>query len=88
MNKSRSIGHATIIVLVLLYISTSVNYAFKWSLISSVLIDNSQNIWTKYLRLEGGDITTTLGLSITALVCTILADYTIVRVYIHCRPLL
>ncbi|PBL00078.1 hypothetical protein ARMGADRAFT_1024142 [Armillaria gallica] len=78
MNKSRPIGHATIIVLVLLYISTSMNYAFQWSLISSVFIDNSQNIWTKYVRLEGGDITATLGLSITALVCTILADSTII----------
>ncbi|KAK0466018.1 uncharacterized protein EV420DRAFT_806906 [Desarmillaria tabescens] len=71
-------GKAIVAIIIILHILTSINLAFQWSYMRSTLVDNAQNLWTKYLRIyKAGDISF-LATGITSTVCTILADSTMI----------
>ncbi|KAK0500970.1 hypothetical protein EDD18DRAFT_786092 [Armillaria luteobubalina] len=76
--NSRPNGKAMVAVIVLLHILTTINFAFQWAYTRSILVDNAQDLLTKFVRIfEAGD-TSFLETGITSAVCTILADSTMI----------
>ncbi|KAK0465881.1 uncharacterized protein EV420DRAFT_798892 [Desarmillaria tabescens] len=84
-NKSRPIKQALTIIIALLYIITTVDLAFDWSVVRSVFIDHGQSFWTMFLFYTQPDSWISLVTGITSTVATILADITIIwRCWIVC----
>ncbi|PBK61406.1 hypothetical protein ARMSODRAFT_1025725 [Armillaria solidipes] len=77
-NKSQHIGRVMVVIIILLHIVTTVNFAVNWSDIHSRFVDHGQSFWTKYLAAYDPTIIITLGEGIMAAICTILADTTII----------
>ncbi|KAK0209169.1 hypothetical protein DFS33DRAFT_1451888 [Desarmillaria ectypa] len=74
-SKSQHIGQAMIVVIILIYIATSVNSILSWPLISSRFTFHGQNIWTRYLWATRDDNTlNSVGLGTTGIICNILTD--------------
>ncbi|KAK0480797.1 hypothetical protein IW261DRAFT_1143475 [Armillaria novae-zelandiae] len=73
--ESRSIGRRVmVVIIVLLFIVTTINFGFNWFYISSAFIDNGQSFWSTYSVLVfSGNIY--LGMGITGAINTILADF-------------
>ncbi|KAK0466131.1 uncharacterized protein EV420DRAFT_811202 [Desarmillaria tabescens] len=67
-----------VIVITLLYIVTTINFALAWLSICSLYINHGQSIWTKYQFYTIPTALVTLGSGISATICTILADSTII----------
>ncbi|KAK0184709.1 hypothetical protein F5146DRAFT_1169787 [Armillaria mellea] len=69
---------AMVAVIVLLHILTTINFAFQWSYMRSIVVDNAQDLGTKFVRIfEAGD-PFFLETGITSAICTILADSTMI----------
>ncbi|KAK0185109.1 hypothetical protein F5146DRAFT_1144315 [Armillaria mellea] len=76
--NSRPNGKAMVAVIVLLHILTTINFAFQWSYMRSIVVDNAQDLGTKFVRIfEAGD-PFFLETGITSAICTILADSTMI----------
>ncbi|KAK0466021.1 uncharacterized protein EV420DRAFT_1709701 [Desarmillaria tabescens] len=76
MNKSRPIRNIMIIVIVLIYTLTSIEFALDWSFVHSafITVTSGQNFWTVYLKLTYDRDKVVLSIGITGILCTILAD--------------
>lgn len=75
VSKSWRSGQVMVVVVILLYIATFVNFAMDLLLMSSGFISYGPNIWTRYLRAVGNNnIMKSIGLGITGVICNILAD--------------
>ncbi|KAK0479659.1 hypothetical protein IW261DRAFT_1593635 [Armillaria novae-zelandiae] len=73
-NKSRPIRWLTVIITILLYITTMINYAITtWSFLHSIFVVNAQTFWTEF---QGGTDAGALILEagIPSAICSILAD--------------
>ncbi|KAK0479600.1 hypothetical protein IW261DRAFT_1607927, partial [Armillaria novae-zelandiae] len=77
MNENQSIGRATVTVLSLLHIFTTINFAFNWAFICSMFINHGQSLGTKYLVVSSPSMTTVV-MGVTSAMCTILADSTMI----------
>ncbi len=82
MNKTQPIRRAMVLVVVLLHIMTIVNFGLNWAYTDSMFIGNGSNFWTEYLFFSGSNMALEVGMGATSAVCTILADFTMVRVLI------
>ncbi|PBK83558.1 hypothetical protein ARMGADRAFT_1037916 [Armillaria gallica] len=80
MNKSWSIRHTMIAILILLYMLTTVNFALHWSEISSTFINNGQSIWTRYIFYASSRRVIILLGGTASAICTILADSTMLYI--------
>ncbi len=78
MNKSRRTGRALTIIIILLYITTTVDFALTWSYIHSVFVDHGQTLWTKYMSYQTPGMGITIGAATAGAICTVLADSTMV----------
>ncbi|KAG7451925.1 uncharacterized protein BT62DRAFT_271728 [Guyanagaster necrorhizus] len=67
-----------IIVILLLYILTSIGFSFDWPFVHSAFIANGQNFWTIYLRLSDPKAKAVLSIGTTGILCTVLADSVII----------
>ncbi len=79
MNKSRTTGWFMVTITILLYILTITNYGISWYYRYSLFITHGQSFWTSYLA-DTDTYTTFILLSVTSIICTMLAD--IIMVYI------
>ncbi|KAK0501049.1 hypothetical protein EDD18DRAFT_1348498 [Armillaria luteobubalina] len=73
-NRSRHIGWLTVIITILLYITTMINYgAATWAFLHSIFVVNAQSFWTEF---QGGTDAGALILEagIPGAICSILAD--------------
>ncbi|PBK76389.1 hypothetical protein ARMSODRAFT_1078534 [Armillaria solidipes] len=78
-SRSQPVRQVMAIVLTLLYIVTTINFAFGWLYIHLIFVNNGQSLWTKYLSYsDSSGALMTVGSGATAAVCTILADSTII----------
>ncbi|PBK60879.1 hypothetical protein ARMSODRAFT_1026150 [Armillaria solidipes] len=77
MNKSQSTGRAMVMVIGLLHIFTTINFAFNWSFICSTFVNYGQSVWTRYLVAVSPSISVMV-MGATSLMCTILADSTMI----------
>ncbi|KAK0501044.1 hypothetical protein EDD18DRAFT_788412 [Armillaria luteobubalina] len=78
MDKSRSTGRAMITTIILLYISTTIAFAFTWSYIHSMLVVHGQTLWTKYILYQNPGVDITIGATTAGVFSTLLADSTMV----------
>lgn len=79
MNKTRPIGRVMIVVIILLYIVTTVNTALIWFFVRAAFVNNGRNFFTVYLAITTpGIIPGAMGT--TGCICSILADTAIVGV--------
>ncbi len=77
-SKSRRSGRAIVVVIILLYTATFVNFAMDLSLVSSGFTSYG-NIWIRYQRaVRDNDLIESIGLGIASVICNILADSVIV----------
>ncbi|PBK67625.1 hypothetical protein ARMSODRAFT_1020621 [Armillaria solidipes] len=74
INKCWPIRRAMVIVIILLHALITVNFSATWSYIHSAFIQNGQNFWTVYLKLNGADQAVTWEMGITASISAILTD--------------
>ncbi|KAG7451845.1 uncharacterized protein BT62DRAFT_1031075 [Guyanagaster necrorhizus] len=75
--KSQSIGQTMTAIIILLYISSTINFSINWSIINSQFTNNGQSFWTRYLSdYNFGQIM--LGGDIMSATNTILADSTMI----------
>ncbi|PBK93608.1 hypothetical protein ARMGADRAFT_1079907 [Armillaria gallica] len=74
MNKSRRTGRALTIIIILLYIATTIDFALTWSYIHSVFVDHGQTLWTKYMSYQTPGMGITVGAATAGAICTVLAD--------------
>ncbi|KAK0242131.1 hypothetical protein EDD85DRAFT_1020805 [Armillaria nabsnona] len=72
-NKCWPIRRALIIIIIVLYALTTINFAATWSYIQHAFIDNGQSFWTESLKLEVAQAAY-LETGITSSISTILAD--------------
>ncbi|KAK0465982.1 uncharacterized protein EV420DRAFT_804879 [Desarmillaria tabescens] len=72
-NKPQPIGQTMVILVILVYIATTMNFAFSWSHSHSVFVNKGQNLWTKYLAYSTWG-TTSLGTAITSTIANVLAE--------------
>ena len=72
-NKCWPIRRALIIIVIVLYALTTINFAATWSYIQRAFIDNGQSFWTESLKLEVAQAAY-LETGITSSISTILAD--------------
>ncbi len=77
MNKVQHIGRTMVIIITLLHIITTVTFVVVWWGTHSQFVDNG-------LASSNPPIILTVGEGIMAVICTILADSTIVRVTNEC----
>ncbi|KAK0465891.1 uncharacterized protein EV420DRAFT_1636453 [Desarmillaria tabescens] len=77
-NKAQPIRRSMALVVVLLHIVTMLNFGFVWSYISSMFIRNGSNFWTEYLFWSSSNVMLEVGIGTTGIVCTILADSTMI----------
>ncbi len=78
VNKSRLIRRSTVVMIILLYTLTTINFAFSWSYIHLAFIEHGQSFRTVYSRLTGPAQAFFWGNGITSAFGTILADLYIV----------
>ncbi|SJL13658.1 uncharacterized protein ARMOST_17105 [Armillaria ostoyae] len=78
MDKSRPTGRALTIIIILLYITTTVDFALTWSYAHSVFVDHGQTLWTKYMSYQTPGMGITIGAASAGAICTVLADSTMV----------
>ncbi|KAK0220042.1 hypothetical protein IW262DRAFT_1297178 [Armillaria fumosa] len=79
INKRRSIRRPTIVIIILLYALITTNFAANWSYLYSAFIDNGNNFWTVFLKLDGAQQeSTTWKMGVPAFISTILADLYII----------
>ncbi len=74
INKCWPIRRAMVIVIILLHALITINFSATWSYIHSAFIQNGQNFWTVYLKLNSADQAVTWEMGITASIGTILTD--------------
>ncbi|KAK0479639.1 hypothetical protein IW261DRAFT_1593621 [Armillaria novae-zelandiae] len=77
-NKSRSIGRIMIIVITLLYIVATMNFVLNWLYIRSIFVEHGQSLRTRYLAQCIPSFESTIEMGVTGVICTILADSTII----------
>ncbi|KAK0471026.1 hypothetical protein IW261DRAFT_1671886 [Armillaria novae-zelandiae] len=75
-SKSQHIGRVMIIIIILLHGLTVANFAVYWSEIHSRYVNHGQSSWTKYSWTS--DPMMIFGEGIMAVICTILAESTII----------
>ncbi|KAK0505108.1 hypothetical protein EDD18DRAFT_1343931 [Armillaria luteobubalina] len=73
INKCWPIRRALIIVIIVLYALTTINFATTWLYIQRAFIDNGQSFWTEYLKLNVAPAAY-LETGITSSMSTVLAD--------------
>ncbi|PBK87354.1 hypothetical protein ARMGADRAFT_1085758 [Armillaria gallica] len=78
VNKSRLIRRSTVVMIILLYTLTTINFAFSWSYIHLAFIEHGQSFRTVYSRLTGPAQAFFWGNGITSALGTILADLYII----------
>ncbi len=71
------------VIIILLHILTTINFAVQWSSICSAFIENGQSFWTVYSEINGTNQAFIWQMGIAATMNTILADS-----YIVCITLL
>ncbi|PBK63785.1 hypothetical protein ARMSODRAFT_1023690 [Armillaria solidipes] len=76
--KSRHIGRAMVIIILLLYITTTINLAIEWSETHSIFVNHGQNLSTKSVVYIGPDTVTSIGAGVVGAICSILADSTMI----------
>ncbi|PBK93649.1 hypothetical protein ARMGADRAFT_1030238 [Armillaria gallica] len=62
------------VIIILLHILTTINFAVQWSSICSAFIENGQSFWTVYSKINGTDQAFIWQMGIAATMNTILAD--------------
>ncbi|KAK0479637.1 hypothetical protein IW261DRAFT_1625001 [Armillaria novae-zelandiae] len=77
INKPTLTGKAMMVVIIVLYIGTTISIAFNWDYLYYLLVTNGQSFQTKYLALSTPDIRN-WGASIPGAICTMLADAIII----------
>ncbi|PBL03624.1 hypothetical protein ARMGADRAFT_1157714 [Armillaria gallica] len=77
-SKFKPVGQAMVIVITLLYMVSTTNFALNWLYTSSIFVSHGQSIWTKHMFYIAPRAVETLGSGATTTVCTILADFTII----------
>ncbi len=78
MDKSRPTGRAMVVIIILLYVATTIAFAFSWSYIRSMFVDHGQSFWTKYMLYQNPGAGITIGAVTAGAFCTVLADSTMV----------
>ncbi len=83
ISKSRHVGQAMVVVIILLYIATFFSFILSWTFMS-LEFTHEQNIWTRWLRLCSNDnsILVLVGLGAASIICNILSDLAMVCVTI------
>ena len=79
INKCQPIRRALIVIIIVLYVLTTINFAATWLYIQRAFIDNGQSFWTEYLKLSVAQAAY-LETGITSSMSTVLADLYMVRV--------
>ncbi|KAK0446410.1 uncharacterized protein EV420DRAFT_1648086 [Desarmillaria tabescens] len=74
INKRWPIRRALVVIIILLYAFTTINFAVSWSLIYSAFIRNGQSFWTAFSKLNGVDQVAYWEMGIAASMSTLLAD--------------
>ncbi len=77
-HKSRPIGRVTTVAIILLFILTTINFGFNWVSTSSAFIAHGQSFRSKYLVILFSENSIFLGMNITGVLNTIIADLTMV----------
>ncbi|KAK0185164.1 hypothetical protein F5146DRAFT_1228103 [Armillaria mellea] len=77
-SKSRPTGRALTIIIILLYIATTIDFALTWSYIHTVFVDHGQTLWTKYMSYQTPGTGITIGAASAGAICTVLADSTMI----------
>ncbi|KAK0501039.1 hypothetical protein EDD18DRAFT_1102001 [Armillaria luteobubalina] len=80
-DKSRPTGRTLTVVIILLYIATTIDFALTLSYVPTVFVDHGQTMWTKYMSYQTPGMGITIGATSTGAICTILADSTMVWRY-------
>ncbi|KAK0234163.1 hypothetical protein IW262DRAFT_1334749 [Armillaria fumosa] len=78
MDKSRPTRRAMVTIIILLYISTTIAFAFTWSYIYSMFVGHGQTLWTKYMLYQNPGVGITIGATTASVFSTLLADSTMV----------
>ncbi|PBK93602.1 hypothetical protein ARMGADRAFT_129461 [Armillaria gallica] len=78
MDKSRPTRPTMAIMIILLYISTTIAFAFTWSYIHSLFVGHGQTLWTKYMLYQNPGVGITIGAATAGAISTVLADSTMV----------
>ncbi|PBK98807.1 hypothetical protein ARMGADRAFT_589645 [Armillaria gallica] len=74
INKCWPIRRALVVIIILLYLLITINFAGNWSWIHLSFIKDGQNLWTVYWKLEHSTPVAYWVMAITATISTILAD--------------
>ncbi|SJL12947.1 uncharacterized protein ARMOST_16382 [Armillaria ostoyae] len=74
INKCWTIRRATVVVIIVLHVMITIDFAAKWSYIHFAFIENGQSFWTVYFILEYSAPAAYWVMEITASISTILAD--------------
>ncbi|KAK0479668.1 hypothetical protein IW261DRAFT_1419749 [Armillaria novae-zelandiae] len=77
-DKSRPTGRALTIIIILLYISTTIDFALTWSYVPTVFIDHGETLRTEYISYQTPGMGITIGAASAGAICTVLADSTMV----------
>ncbi|KAK0232303.1 hypothetical protein EDD85DRAFT_970717 [Armillaria nabsnona] len=78
INKCWPIRRALVVVIILLHALITINFASSWSYIHFAFVENGQNFWIAYWRLEHDTQTIYWESGISACISTILADLYII----------
>ncbi|SJL18716.1 uncharacterized protein ARMOST_22315 [Armillaria ostoyae] len=78
MTKSAPIGKAMIIVILLLYIFTTIDFGFEFSSIQLMFVNNAQSIVTKYMVSINPGLSIIAGSGTACAICSVLADATMI----------
>ncbi|KAK0195991.1 hypothetical protein F5146DRAFT_1175821 [Armillaria mellea] len=74
INKCWPKQRALVVIIILLYVLTTVNFAANWAFTCSAYIENGQSFWTVYSKLGGVNQAAYLETGIAASMATILSD--------------
>ncbi|SJL13678.1 uncharacterized protein ARMOST_17126 [Armillaria ostoyae] len=74
MDKSRPTGQAMAVIIILLYVATTIAFAFTWSYTHSIFVDHGQTLWTKYMLYKNPGVGITFGVASAGAISTVLAD--------------
>ncbi|KAK0472004.1 hypothetical protein IW261DRAFT_821485 [Armillaria novae-zelandiae] len=77
-NKTRPVGRGMVVVISTLHIVTSVNFIADWVYTRDLFVGNGQSSWAEYLFAESDRVTLTLVMGVAGIVCTALADSTLI----------
>ncbi|KAG7451843.1 uncharacterized protein BT62DRAFT_926024 [Guyanagaster necrorhizus] len=78
MDKSRAVGRAMVVLIILLYIVTTVDFALIMSNINSVFVDHGQSFRTENVFYESPGVSAIISTGVASTLCTILADSTMI----------